>query len=136
MIITEVMDEIGEQLNTIDRLRVLPYEADDIDVPAAIVSLPASIDYLVTYARGMHQMTMLVTILVSLVDDRIRRSDIAPYADGTGDRSIKWVLENHKYTACNTLVVRSAVFSVISIAKNEYLGVVFTLDIAGPGNRP
>lgn len=134
MIIEDVMDDIGNQLDTISGINVLPYEADDIDVPCALVSLPPEINYLATYRRGMDRMTIMVTILVSLVDDRVRRQEIAPFADGAGSQSIKQVLESGTYTAFDVIAVRKGEFDVIDIGGIEYLGAVFTVDIAGPGN--
>jgi hypothetical protein len=134
MIVGDVMDQIGVQLDTISGLRVLDYEADDINVPAALVSLPVGIDYLGTYKRGMDSMIIQVTILVSMVSDRVRRDKIAPYADGAGSKSVKQVLEAGVYTAFHVLTVASATFDVVDIADVEYLAVIFICNIAGSGN--
>lgn len=133
MIIGDVMDEVGTQLNTITGIDVLPYDADSVNPPCAIVSLPPSINYLSTYKRGMDKLVLEVSILVSMADDRIRREEITPFADGSGPQSVKEVLESGTYTAFDTLAVRSGGFMVISIEGIEYLGAVFQVDISGQG---
>lgn len=133
MIIGDVMDEIGSRLQIVKSLRVLPYEADSVNPPCALVSLPTNINYLSTYQRGMDQMTIIVTVLVSVVDDRVRRDHIAPYGDGSGSMSIKHVLESGMYTSFDVIAVASATFDVLNIEGIDYLGAVFVCNIAGQG---
>lgn len=133
MIIEDVMDDIGTRLTSVTGLNVLPYEADSITPPCATVSLPTDINYLSAYQRGMDKLIIEVTLFVSLVDDRVRRHEIAPYADGSGTKSIKQILETGSYTAFDYIAVRRGAFSVISLEDIEYLGAVFTCDIGGQG---
>jgi hypothetical protein len=133
------MDQIGERLDTIPDLNVAPYEADDISVPAALVSLPANIDYLTTNAQGVNEIDVLVSILVSEVGDKIRRDQIAPYGDGDdgGPKSIKRILEagNGSYTAFSFIKVKSGGFTVVSIANINYLGFLSLCHVVGSGRR-
>lgn len=134
MIIEDVMDEQGEALDMIDGLRVHPYDEDKITPPAALIGLPTNKAYDQTNGRGMDQWTHEITILVSKVGGaRVRRDAIAPYANGKGDKSVKLALERHKYTSCDIVQVRSAAFDVVTIAGAQYLGVVFTVYVAGSG---
>lgn len=133
MIIADVMDEIGAQLETIPNLNVLPYEADDLSVPCALVSLPQNIEYLQAYARGMVKARIQITVAVSLVDDRVRRDQITPYGDSDGPRSIKHVLESGTYSAFDTIAVVLGRFTVVAIARVRYLVGLFDVDIAGQG---
>lgn len=133
MIIGDVMDEVGAQLDTISGIDVLDYEADSINPPCAIVSLPSEINYLSTYRRGMDKLILEITICVSMVDDRIRRDEITPFADGSGPQSIKEVLESGTYTAFDTIAVRKGSFLVVSIEDIDYYAGVFQVDIAGQG---
>ena len=134
MILEDIMDQIGQRLDSIDGLRTAAYEADDVQVPAAIVSLPPNITYSETYNRGMDSITLIVTILVSLANARIRRDQIAVYADGVGPKSVKAVLESGSYTAFDTIFISTAQFMVVDIAKLSYLSVVFTANVTGRGN--
>jgi hypothetical protein len=131
MIVGTVMDQIGSRLDTIDGLRVHAYEKDEIQVPAGLVSLPGMINYQTTFGPGYCQLTIEVTILVSKVDDKIRRDKIAPYADSRGSRSVRAVLEGGTYTAFDSLEVRTGRFLVVNIAGDDYLAFVVAIDIIG-----
>jgi hypothetical protein len=133
MIIGDVMDDVGSRLETIPGLRVLPYEADDVNVPAAMISLPTNLDYSRAYARGMDSITLNIIILVSSVNDRIRRNEITPYGDGSGTKSIKQVLESGKYGSFDTIFVPRGNFDVINISELKYLGIRFVVTVTGQG---
>lgn len=129
-----VMDEIGDQLDTITGLRVYRYPSDNPAVPAAIVSYPDTYTYDATYARGMDRIADLpVIVLVGKVSDRASRDAIAAYVGGSGASSVKAVVEAGEYTAFDVVTVTGVEFDVIGIAAVEYLGATFTLDIAGTG---
>jgi hypothetical protein len=134
VIISDVMDELGNQLDTIDGLRVHNYEADDINVPAGLISLPRSIDFSTTYNRGMDKLVLNAVILVSVVGDKIRRDEIAPYADGAGPKSVKQILESTQYSSFDTIFVAKAVFDIFRFVDVDYLGLRFDINIAGEGS--
>lgn len=134
MIIGSLMDQVGEQLDTIPGLRVRDYDADEIQVPAGIVSLPTGdIDFSRTYERGMDSLTLTIIILVAADGDRVRRDQITPYADGSGPKSIKQVLERASYPAIDTLFVKKGRFGFFTYNKIKYLGIAFSVDITGKG---
>lgn len=133
MIVAHVMDAIGNRLDTIPGLRVLPYEADSVNPPCALVSLPAEITYL-TYQRGMDKLIIEVTILVSAVHDRVRRDQIAPYGDGSGPKSVKQVLETGLYDEFDVIYVSRGTFDIVNVEGQKYLAAAFTCNIQGPGN--
>lgn len=135
MIIKNVMTEIGDRAGTVRPLRVHPYEADEITVPACLVSLPGLINYQTTYGPGFVSLTLEVTVLVSRVDDRIRLDEIAPYGDSTGERSIRRVLETGTYTAFDALTVMSSRFQIVEIAGDSYLACIFTVEVIGSGRN-
>lgn len=126
---------MGERLDIIPDLRVLPYEADDIQVPAALISLPRDLQFSKTYERGMDYAIFNVLILVGSVDDRIRRDDITKYGDGVGTYSIKKNLESGMYTAFDIIFVASGLFDVMRIAGTDYLGLRFVVNVSGQGSR-
>lgn len=125
VIVADVMDDIAERLDTISGLRVLPYDddADDIQLPAGLISLSPKIDYSKTYGpTGMVKQDFIITILVSLVDSQIRRKEIAPYGDSvnTGGKSVKAVLESGTYTAFDVIFVHTGMYTILTIAENTY----------------
>jgi hypothetical protein len=131
------MDQIGDQLDTIDRLKVYRYPPDSIQPHAAVVDLPESYTLDATFGRGADQMTIPVTVLVGKVSDRASRDQIAPYFRGSGPRSIKAVVEAGTYTAfdAESLQVRVAdePFEVWTYAGVAYLGGAFRVDVTGEG---
>jgi hypothetical protein len=86
-----------------------------------------------TYGRGSDRMRLQVEVLVGKVSDRAARKVLAAYCDGTGSSSIKAVIEAGTYTAFSAVRVEECTFGVVSVAAVDYLGAVFTLDIAGTG---
>lgn len=127
MIIKNCMTQIGDRLETIDPLRVHPYEADEISCPAGLVSLPGNINYKMT--KGGKSALLEVTILVTEVDSRVRLDQIAPYADSDGMRSVVQVLESGTYTAFDSINVLSSRFQIVTIAGTSYLACIFTVEI-------
>jgi hypothetical protein len=128
-----VMDEVGDQLDTIPGLRVYRYPPDSVQPPAAVVTYPEMYTYDETYGRGMDRLTISVVVMVGKVSDRSSRDRIAVYINGAGDRSVKAVVEAHTYEACDTVRVMSAEFDIVSMAGVEYLAATLSIDIAGTG---
>jgi hypothetical protein len=134
MDLNAVMDEIGERLGGIDELNVFDYPAPTVMPPAAILSYPDGIDYDETYRRGMDRIRDLPLIVIDgKANEREARKRIAAYVAGTGDRSVKAVLESGTYTSFDVIRVTAADFDVIKIGSVDYIAALFTLDIAGQG---
>jgi hypothetical protein len=136
MDLANVMDEIGDQLDTIDGLRVYRYPPDNVAVPAAVVAYPEDYEFDSTYARGMDRITNLpVVVMVGKVSDRASRDRISAYANGAGAKSVKAVIESGIYTAFDTVRVQMVEFDIVQMANVEYLAATFSLDIAGQGSE-
>lgn len=134
MIVGDVMDQIGARLDIIPTLNVQDYEADSVEVPAGLVGLPSNLDFLGTYDNGLHTMLLEVTLLVSRVDDRISRDEIAPYGDGRDNpKSIMSILETGEYSAFDFCQVQSGRFQVVVIEEIEYLAAIFIVKVFGSG---
>lgn len=127
------MQEIADQLDTIDGLRCYGYPPDTINAPAAVVTYPDTLTFDATYGRGMDRMDPKVVVLVGKVSDRTARDRLGAYCDGSGTSSVKAVVEAGTYTEFDTVRVASAEFDIVSISAVEYLAATFTLDIAGTG---
>lgn len=134
MIVGDVMDQLGTRLNTISQLNVQDYEADSVEVPAGLIGLPGNLDYLGTFNDGLHTMMLEITLLVSRVDDRISRDEIAPYGDGRDNpTSVLSILESGEYSAFDFCQVESGRFQVVVIEEIEYLAAIFSVKIYGSG---
>ncbi len=129
----DVMDEVGDLLDTIADLRVFRWATGDAYPPAAIVGYPEVINYDQTYVRGMDRYTLTVYVVVGRPTDRSTRDAIAQYADGSGAASVKAALEVEPHVAFDTLRVTSVTFDVITLGGTDYLAALFELDIAGSG---
>lgn len=131
----DVMDEVAAQLGWIPDLRVFAFPPDTIPPPAAWVAYPAAYTYDLTYGRGMDRITDLgVVVAVGKVSDRSTRDLVSAYADGAGAKSVKAVLQAGSYTAFDGLRVTEVTFDVLTRGGTDYLGALFTLDIAGKGS--
>jgi hypothetical protein len=136
MNLADVMDQLGDQLDTIAGLRVYRYPPDNVQVPAAVVTYPEDYTYDATYGRGMDRMTVPVIVMVGRVSDRASRGQLGAYCDGTGDSSVKAVVEAGAfYTAFDSVRVQDATFDIVSMAGVEYVAATFALDVAGPGSE-
>jgi hypothetical protein len=129
------MDQLGTALETIDGLRVFPYNADRVTPPAAIVQWPDEIEYSATMRRGMDRMTLPVMVVVGRADARATRDVLAAYLDGSGASSIVAALEGGTYTACDSVKVAGVPKGVeaVSIASVDYLAAEFVVEITGTG---
>lgn len=130
----EVMDEIGDQLDTIAGLRVYRYPPDSVQPPAAVVTYPESYEFDSTYNRGMDRLTLPVILMVGKVSDRKSRDRLGAYLNGSGASSVKQVLEAGSYTAFDTARVQAAEFDIVSMAGVEHVAATVTIDIAGQGD--
>lgn len=129
----DVMDEIGDQLDTIDGLRVYRYPPDSVSVPAAIVTYPDDYEYDKTYSRGSDGMNIPVVVMVGKVSERTARDRIAGYINPTGPSSVKSVVEAHQFTSCDSVRVTDVDIDVFPMNSIEYLAATFNIDVVGTG---
>jgi hypothetical protein len=134
MDLSAVMEDLGTALETIDGLRVFPYWADRVTPPAAVVGWPDPLTYDSTMRRGADEVEGVpVIVMVSKVDGRNATRELAAYANGSGPRSVKAVIEAHSATSYDSARVARAEFGVISVAATEYLAATFFVDLIGTG---
>lgn len=93
MNLADVMDELAARIETIDGLQVFSFPPDNVAVPAAVVTYPEAYDYDATYSRGSDRLTIPMVVMVGKASDRSSRDQLSAYADGSGARSIKAVVE-------------------------------------------
>ncbi len=132
MDIDAVMQEVADRADAITGLRVFGFPADNVPPPALIVGYP-EVTYDETMRRGMDRYELPVWVAVGKASDRAARGQLGPYVTGSGDSSIKAVLDGDDYESCDSVRVSGAAPDFINVAGVEYLAYQFTLDIAGPG---
>lgn len=133
MNLLNVMNEITAAVNTIADLRVKPWHQETLTPPAALVTLPASINYHGTYGTGVQMIEDLtVVVLVGKSSDRVALKRIAAYAAATGASSVKAAIEGATYTSLSTINVDSCEFDNPEYDGTEYLAAIFHCSITGP----
>jgi hypothetical protein len=134
MNLSDVMAQVALQLDTIGELRVYDSPPGALLPPAVVVSYPDRYDYDATYDRGLDRLTLPVVVVVGKPTERSTRELLAAYADGSGPRSVKAVVEAGAYTAFDSARVASVEFDVVTIGGTDYMAALFDLDIAGKGS--
>lgn len=135
MNLKDVAAEIAAQVDTIAGLRCFGFVPDSITPPAAMVLYPEDITFDASYKRGADRMNGQLLVVVGRVADRKTLDLLGVYADGSGAKSIKQVIEARtgSWVACNDVTVVSVVFEPVEIGGAPYMAAVFTLKIAGKG---
>jgi hypothetical protein len=133
MNVADVMQALADRAATIEGLRCFAYPPDKVSPPALIVELPETVEFDATYGRGSDSMTIPVVVLVARKDDRTAVKNLLPYLNGSGERSVKQVLESGTYTAMTMVHVSKAELSVFTFGTVDYLGIEYSVDITGKG---
>lgn len=126
-----VRAEIAVALRTIAGLSVYEHDAAG-KIPAAIVSLPDRIDYNATYARGLTGMTDVQVVILCGRPGRHAEKLALGFARDTAG-SVVPVLQGYAWTAVDWMTVEYAEFLTVTMAKVDYLAVVFHANLAGKG---
>lgn len=133
MNINDVMDQVAAQLGTIPGLRAYGYPNVEPRPPTAIVSFPLEYVFDRTYGRGSDTMVLPVIVVVGRADERTAQDLLADYMEGSGARSVKYVVENGVYTAFDAVRVMKCEVDVYTFGGADYLCAEFHLDIGGSG---
>lgn len=133
MNLSDVMDDIGQALKTIEGLRVFPYNVERVASPAAVVGWPETIEYDAGMGRGADRMTLVVFLLVASPQQRSARDQLARYLNGGGPESVKAAIDGGTYTALDSARVMRARVDTLTSAGTDYLGAVLDVDIIGRG---
>jgi hypothetical protein len=139
MNINDVADEIGGKVTAAEAgLRVLPWDADSVSVPAFILALPMDYQYDLTYGRGSDEYTQPLIVLVGKSDARTARKQLGLYLNGSGAKSLKSIVDSSKtntYTSCDTVrIQRADDIGAYTVGAVTYLGATLHARITGPGS--
>lgn len=132
MIIADVMAELGRALRD-GGIRTYDFPPDQIYPPAAVIAFFDSINYDQTMGRGEDRMSVPVVLVVGRADDRAAATELVKYADGSGPKSAKALLDDYPYTTCDVVTVVSGEVDTIDVADVEYIAITFTVDVVGAG---
>lgn len=130
--LSAIMDGLAAALRTISGLRVYAHVPDNLAPPAAIVQLPRSIDYDLTWGRGADVYTIPVLALVGSASDRASHANLAAYLDADGLTSIKAAIEADVTlggVVDDARVSRADGVGAYTFAGVEYAGALLTVAI-------
>lgn len=127
MILGDVMDEVGDRLDTIPGLRVYRYPADSVAPPAAVVTYPLEYRFDEAYTRGMDRMSLPVVVLVGKVSDRASRNRLSDLFDRSGTR--RYTIDNAGQLTKQTMAV-DGTHTSSAAAAGGYLQVTLSAGTA------
>lgn len=134
MNVADVMDQLGDALDTITGLRVFRYPPETLTPPAGVVAYPETAQYAEAYGRGMDRLMVPIVVVLGKVSDRSSAIAMAAYLSGSGARSIKAVVDNYgSYTAMDSVTVTSAETDVFTMNGVDHIAATFEVDVVGRG---
>lgn len=129
-------DDLAAALRTVPALRVAPWGVEQVQGITAVIDAPERIDFDQTYGRGQDKFSdWQVFVLAPRTSDLASLRQLAKYAAGAGEHSVKAALERYAYTACDPdgVHVVWGEFDHARYAGNDYLALILHLDITGKG---
>ena len=135
MNVSAVAREMEERLRALPTLLTvyLGQQTKSVTTPCAVVPLP-DIQFNQTYQRGMTRIPWEIAVLAGKIGDETAFDRLGIYANGEGTDSVIEALQSSSakpYTACDVVVVQSAVFDAIEWQGQDFQGAIFTLDVVG-----
>lgn len=130
-----IVDEIADQLDTIDDLHVHRFgpDAKRLEVlPAAIVALPTQpISYVETGLPGgpAARTVLPIVVAVSQVHSATSHRTLAEFMSSTGDHSIRACIEAGDYVTVSDPTILECVPDEMTIAGDTYLVAIFDLQV-------
>lgn len=133
MILSDVMDALGDALGVIEGLRVKPYTEKRVNPPQAAVTLPRRLSYDATMDRGSDEMEIPIVVFVGAADAESSRNAIGRYVDGIGAVSVKEAIEKYGPAPYDFAHVIDVEFLIMGVAGVEYQTATFRVRVVGSG---
>ena len=132
MTVSTVRDNLKTQIATISGLRVYDTVPDSVNVPAAVVGM-LDMDFDATMNRGYDRATLDVILITGRMSERSAQNALDTYLSGSGNSSIKAVVEANKTLsgAVQTLRVTAATSGSIQVSGIDYLAYRFRVELIG-----
>lgn len=129
--------QLEAALKTVPGLHVAPWGVEQVQGAAtAVIDSPERITFDQTAGRGVDTLEdWQLFVLAPRTNDRTALKQLARYAAGAGQLSVKAALEAYEYTACDPRGVHVvwAEFDHARYAGADYLALIFHLNITGQG---
>ena len=132
MTVSTVRDNLKTQLSSISGLRIYDTVPDSINVPAAVVGM-LDMDFDATMNRGYDRATLDIILITGRMSERSAQNTLDTYLSGSGNSSIKTVVEANKTLsgAVQTLRVTAATSGSIQVSGIDYLAYRFRVELIG-----
>ena len=130
--LTNIRNEIGNNLANITSLSVFKFVPDSIEPPTAVVGVMDTITYDDTMARGSDRYSVPVYLYVSRVDAQDSQETLDGYLVSSGASSVKAQIESDTTLngeAQSVRVVSAGNYGVYEINNINYLGVEFIVEV-------
>lgn len=130
--LTNIRNEIGNNLANITSLSVFKYVPDSVEPPTAVVGVMDTITYDDTMARGSDRYSVPVYLYVSRVDAQDSQETLDGYLVSSGASSVKAQIESDTTLngeAQSVRVVSAGNYGVYEINNINYLGVEFIVEV-------
>ncbi len=130
--LTNIRNEIKNNLANITSLSVYGYVPDSIEPPTAVVGVMETIDYDASMQRGADRYDIPVYLYVSRVDAQDSQETLDGYLASAGASSVKAQIESDSTLngeAQSVRVTSASNYGVYNINNISYLGVEFIVEV-------
>lgn len=130
--LTNIRNEIKNNLANITSLSVYGYVPDSIEPPTAVVGVMEAIDYDASMQRGADRYDIPVYLYVSRVDAQDSQETLDGYLASAGASSVKAQIESDSTLngeAQSVRVTSASNYGVYNINNISYLGVEFIVEV-------
>lgn len=130
--LTNIRNEIGNNLSNITSLSVYKYVPDMIEPPTAVVGVVERIEYDSTMSRGADTYTIPVLLYISRVDAQLSQETLDSYLQSSGANSVKAQIESDtslNNEAQSVRVTDATDYGVYNVNNIDYLGVQFSVEV-------
>jgi len=130
--LTNIRNEIKNNLANISTLSVYGYVPDMVEPPTAVVGVMETINYDASMQRGADRYEIPVFLYVSRVDAQDSQETLDGYLASSGATSVKAQIESDTTLngeAQSVRVVSASNYGVYEINNVAYLGVEFIVEV-------
>ncbi len=130
--LTNIRNELKNNLANITTLSVYGYVPDMIEPPTAIIGVMEAIDYDQSMQRGADKYEIPIYLYVSRVDAQDSQETLDGYLASSGASSVKAQVESDttlNSQAQSVRVVNASNYGVYTINNIDYLGVEFLVEV-------
>ena len=130
--LTNIRNEIKNNLANITSLSVYGFVPDSIEPPTAVVGVMEAIDYDASMQRGADKYDIPVYLYVSRVDAQDSQETLDGYLASSGASSVKAQIESDSTLngqAQSVRVASASNYGVYNINNISYLGVEFIVEV-------